>query len=218
MIAGPKVLEHLVDTVLYMEGERYGTARLLRVTKNRFGPTDEVGVFKMDESGISEVSNPSALFFEKRREDLPGSATVVILEGSRPLLVEIQALVAPSELKSPRRIGNGINYNRLSMINAILAKHLRLPLGKFDVYVNVSGGLKINEPAADLAIALSIYTSFKNKALPQNAVCLGELSLLGQIRRTTNMLKRVKEAKRLGFSKILSSKEYSTLKALICKI
>lgn len=213
-IAGPKILEHLVDTVFYLEGERFGSARLLRVVKNRFGPSDEVGVFKMAETGIEEVKNPSALFFDKKNKTLPGQAVVVVLEGVRPLAVEVQALVAYSELKNPRRVGNGINYNRLSMLVAILTKHLRLPLEKYDIYVNVSSGFKISEPAADLGIALAIYTSFKNKTLPKNAVAIGELSLLGEIRQVQNYDKRVKEAKKLGFEKILSYKDYPTLKAV----
>ena len=217
-IAGPKVLEHLVDTVLYMEGSRFEETRILRVTKNRFGPTDEVGVFSMHEDGLREVTNPSSSFIQQREHALAGQATVVVMEGTRPILVEIQALVAPSELKSPRRVGNGVSFNRLTMICAILSKHLRLPLERFDVYVNVSGGMTIAEPAADLGIAVSIVSSFKNKPLPDKAVAIGELSLLGEVQRVSRSERRIKEAKRLGYTTIYDSSRFPQITHLVKNI
>jgi len=214
-IAGPKVLEHMVDTVLYIEGERYGSARMLRATKNRFGPTDEVGVFQMTDKGMEEVTNPSALFLAQKAGKTPGSVVVATLEGTRPLLVEIQALVVSTQLAVPRRISQGVDYSRLQMIVAVLTKMLRLPLGGFDIYVNVTGGLKIEEPAADLGIALAIYSSFKNIALPPKTVCFGELGLLGEIREINQSEKRKKEARRLGFVNIISPQNYSSINQVI---
>lgn len=214
-IAGPKVLEHLVDTVIYLEGERFGAARLLRVAKNRFGATDEVGVFEMTDKGMVAVSNPSKLFLAKGVGKVPGSAVAATLEGTRPLLVEIQALVVPTQLAIPRRVGQGVDYNRLQMIVAVLTKILRLPLGGFDIYVNVTGGLKIEEPAADLGIALAIYSSFKNIPLPPKTVCFGELGLLGEVREVGQMEKRKKEARRLGFTNIISSERFSSINQVV---
>lgn len=203
-IAGPKVLEHMVDAVLYLEGERFANARILRTLKNRFGAIEEVGIFEMAEEGLKEVSNPSALFLQDRVKNVPGSAVTVILEGTRPMLVEIQALVVPTQLAMPRRVASGIDYNRLQLLVAILSKRLNLPLGGFDVFVNVSGGLKIAEPAADLAIAMAIFSSFKNKALDPKAAAFGEVGLLGEVRRVGSEERRIKEAKRLGFPHIFS--------------
>jgi DNA repair protein RadA/Sms len=217
VIAGPKVLEHLVDTVLYLEGEKFGTARLLRAIKNRFGPTDEVGVFQMTDKGMDPVSNPSALFLAQKGRT-PGSVVVATLEGTRPLLVEIQALVVSSQLALPRRVSQGIDYNRLQMIIAVLTKILRLPLGGFDIYVNVTGGLKIEEPAADLGVALAIYSSFKNLALPPKTACWGELGLLGEIREVGGSRQREKEARRLGFVNIFSPSKFSSISELVKKI
>lgn len=199
-IAGPKVLEHMVDTVLYLEGERFANARILRTLKNRFGAIEEVGIFDMSDQGLKEVSNPSALFLQDRVKNVPGSVVTVILEGTRPMLVEIQALTVASQLAMPRRVGNGVDYNRLQLLVAILQKRLSLPLGGFDIFVNVSGGLKISEPAADLAIALAILSSFKNKAMDPKSVVFGELGLLGETRRVVSEERRIKEARRLGFS------------------
>ena len=215
VIAGPKVLEHLVDTVLYLEGERFGTARLLRATKNRFGPTDEVGVFQMTDKGMEEVANPSALFLAQKAGKTPGSVVVATLEGTRPLLVEIQALVVSSQLAVPRRVSQGVDYNRLQMIVAVLTKILRLPLGGFDIYVNVTGGLKIEEPAADLGVALAIYSSFKNLALSPKTVCWGELGLLGEIREVGGTHQREKEARRLGFTNIVTPQNYSSISQIV---
>lgn len=203
-IAGPKVLEHMVDTVLYLEGERFANARILRTLKNRFGAIEEVGIFDMSDQGLKEVSNPSALFLQDRVKNVPGSVVTVILEGTRPMLVEIQALTVATQIAMPRRVGNGVDYNRLQLIIAILQKRLSLPLGGFDVFVNVSGGLKVAEPAVDLAIAMAIVSSFKNKSLDPKTVVFGELGLLGEVRRVIAEERRTKEAKRLGFSSSLS--------------
>ncbi len=211
-IAGPKVLEHMVDTVLYLEGERYADARILRTLKNRFGPIEEVGIFEMNEIGLKEIANPSEIFLQDRVKNVPGSVITVVMEGSRPLLVEIQALVVPSQLAIPRRVANGFDYNRLQLITAILSKRLSIPLGTSDVFVNVSGGLKLSEPAADLAVALAILSSFKNKAVDAKAVVFGELGLLGEVRRVGQEDRRVKESKRLGFTTIISPEHTKNLK------
>jgi DNA repair protein RadA/Sms len=209
-IAGPKVLEHIVDTVLYIEGERFQSLRLLRTTKNRFGPVDEVGVFSMEETGMKEVANPSELFLGQN-EKAPGSVITATLEGSRPLLIEIQALTVASQLPLPRRVGTGINTNRLQMLVAILQKHLRLPLGTFDIFVNAASGIKVFEPAADLGICLAIISSFKNKPLPPKTVAIGEVGLLGEIRNVIGLERRIKEAKKLGFTNIISPKDFPNL-------
>ena len=212
MIAGPKVLEHMVDTVLYLEGERFANARILRTLKNRFGAVEEVGIFEMAENGLKEVTNPSALFLQDRVKNVPGSVVTVIVEGSRPLLVEIQALVVPSQLAIPRRVVNGIDYGRLQLLVAILQKRLNIPLGTFDVFVNVSGGLKIEEPAADLAVVMAILSSFKNKPLDPATAVFGEVGLLGEVRRVAGEERRIKEAKRLGFTTVLSPQTTRNLK------
>lgn len=211
-IAGPKVLEHMVDTVLYLEGERYADARILRTLKNRFGPIEEVGIFEMKEIGLKEIANPSEIFLQDRVKNVPGSVVTVVMEGSRPLLVEIQALVVSSQLAIPRRVANGFDYNRLQLITAILSKRLNIPLGTSDVFVNVSGGLKLTEPAADLAVALAILSSFKNKAVDAKAVVFGELGLLGEVRRVGQEERRIKESKRLGFTTIISPEKTKNLK------
>lgn len=203
-IAGPKVLEHMVDTVLFLEGERFVSARILRTLKNRFGAVEEVGIFDMQEKGLKEINNPSEIFLNDRVQNVPGSVVTVIMEGTRPLLVEIQALVVASQLQMPRRVVNGVDFNRLQLILAVLQKRLNMPLGTFDVFVNVSGGLKISEPAADLAIALALISSFKNKPMGVKIAVFGELGLLGEVRRTGSEERRIKEAKRLGFSQVLS--------------
>ena len=210
-IAGPKVLEHMVDTVLYLEGERFANARILRTLKNRFGAIEEVGIFEMAESGLNEISNPSALFLQDRVKNVPGSVVTVIMEGTRPMLVEIQGLVVPSQLAMPRRVGNGVNYNRLQLLIAILQKRLNLPLGTFDVFVNVSGGMKIEEPAADLAVAMAILSSFKNKPIDPKAAVFGEVGLLGEVRTSNAGERRSKEARRLGFTTIIAPPEVKNL-------
>ena len=213
-IAGPKVLEHMVDTVIYFEGERYGSARLLRATKNRFGATDEVGIFEMGDRGLEEVSNPSKLFLKERQKKIPGSVVVVAMEGTRPVLTEVQALVVPTQLAVPRRVGRGVDFNRLQLIVAVLSKQLRLPLGSHDVFVNIAGGLLISEPAADLAIALAIISSFKNLALDEKMAAFGELGLLGELRQVPAAEKRAKEARRLGFTSVISPAKYPSITQL----
>ncbi|MBI3384666.1 DNA repair protein RadA [Candidatus Gottesmanbacteria bacterium] len=215
-IAGPKVLEHLVDTVLYLEGERFQSLRILRSNKNRYGPVDEVGVFEMDDRGIKEVKNPSELFLNELRSknkeaSKTGSVTVCTMEGSRPILAEIQALVIPSKLTMPRRAVTGVDFNRLQLILAVLQKKLNLPLYACDVYLNVAGGLKISEPAADLACAIAIISSYKNKPLPSKTCAIGEIGLLGELRRVGNLEKRIKEADRLGYTNIISSNQFASI-------
>lgn len=213
-IAGPKILEHMVDVVCYFEGERYYQGRMLRTFKNRFGPTDEVGIFEMRENGLEEITNPSKLFLEGRVKNVPGSTICVTLEGTRPLLVEIQSLIVSTSLPMPRRVVNGIDYNRLQVILAILQKRLNLALGTMDVFVNVSGGLKLKEPATDLAVALSLISAFKNKPLPDDLVSFGELGLLGEIRRVNGEDQRIKEAERLGFKTIVSPAKFKSIHTL----
>jgi len=212
-IAGPKVLEHLVDTVLYLEGDKHHEFRILRSQKNRFGPVDEVGVFTMSGSGLIEVNNPSDVFLEERQKNVAGSCVAIVMEGTRPVLVEIQALVVPSQLAMPRRVASGIDQRRLQLLVAVLSKRLRLPLATDDVYVNVAGGLNLKEPAADLAVCLAIVSSFKNKAVGAKTAVFGEVGLLGEIRKVSWSEKRIKEAKKLGYSQIISpgtAKDLST--------
>lgn len=199
-IAGPKVVEHMVDTVLYFESEGGQSFRLLRTVKNRFGSSRELGVFEMDGEGLREVPNPSQLFLSERKEPVAGTAVSASLEGSRPLLVELQALVAPSGLSVPRRTSVGLDGNRISLLAAILEKHLKLDLAKQDLFFNVAGGLKLSEPACDLAAAAAIWSSDHEFALPAGWVFLGELGLTGEIRRVSQGEVRLEEAKKLGFS------------------
>ncbi len=198
-IAGPRVLEHMVDTVIYFEGDRGHHFRILRAVKNRFGPTDEIGVFEMRGAGLVEVANPSALFLEAREENVPGSVVFAGLEGTRPLLVEIQALAAPSSLATPRRAVVGWDSNRLSMVLAVLEARCGLSFAGRDVFLNIAGGLKINEPAADLAVAAALISSICNQPLAPNSVTFGEISLSGAIRPVSQTGLRLKEAAKLGF-------------------
>lgn len=200
-IAGPKVIEHMVDTVLYFEGERGAPFRILRAQKNRFGPTDEIGVFEMRDTGLSEVSNPSELFLSDRDEQGPGMAVFAGIEGTRPLLVEIQALVAPSPFGTPRRAVIGWDNSRLSMLLAVMEARCGIVLGKHDVYLNIAGGIKINEPAMDLAAAAALISAFSDKPLPKESLFFGEASLSGTIRRVNYMTQRLREGEKLGFSK-----------------
>jgi DNA repair protein RadA/Sms len=202
-IAGPKVLEHLVDTVLHFEGDAFANYRLLRAGKNRFGPSYELGIFEMTPQGLKEVTNPSVLFLSHRDSPAPGVATIVACEASRPLLVEIQALVSPTTYGTPRRVATGIDYNRLVQILAVLEKHLGVPLAKFDVYVASAGGLGVSEPAADLGIALAVMASFRNCLVKPQTVLIGELGLSGQIRPVQQLETRLKEAVKLGFSRAI---------------
>lgn len=198
-IAGPRVVEHMVDGVLYFEGERGHQYRILRTVKNRFGPTDEIGVFEMSDQGLRQVSNPSELFLGERNEKAPGAAVFAGMEGTRPILVEIQALVAPSPLGTPRRAVVGWDSNRLSMILAVLEAHCGVRFGQHDVYLNVAGGYRISEPAADLAVAAALVSSLAGIALPTNYVFFGEVSLSGAIRAVSHSGQRLKEAEKLGF-------------------
>ncbi len=198
-IAGPRVLEHMVDTVLYFEGERGHQFRILRAVKNRFGGTDEIGVFEMTDRGLREVQNPSALFLSSRQEDVTGAAVFAGIEGSRPMLVEIQALVAPSPLGTPRRAVVGWDSARLATITAVLDARCGLGFSGQDVYLNVAGGLRITEPAADLAVAAALMSSISGVPVPGDVVVFGEISLSGEIRPVTQANNRLKEAEKLGF-------------------
>ncbi len=205
-IAGPKVLEHLVDTVLYFEGDRFASHRLLRSVKNRFGPTHEIGVFEMVDQGLQEVLNPSELFLGNREEVSPGSATIVACEGTRPIVVELQALVSPTSYSSPRRSTTGIEYNRLLQILAVLEKRVGIPLSKLDAYVASSGGLSVSEPAADLGVAVAVVASFRDRLVDPRLVLIGEVGLGGQVRPVSQMELRLKEAAKLGFKQAIIPK------------
>ena len=205
-IAGPKVLEHLVDTVLYFEGDRFASHRLLRSVKNRFGATHELGVFEMVDKGLEEVLNPSELFMSSQEENVPGVATIVACEGTRPLVVELQSLVSPTSYSSPRRSTTGIEYNRLLQILAVLEKRVGIPLSKLDAYVASSGGLNVGEPAADLGIAVAVAASFRDRIIDPELVLIGEVGLGGQIRPVSQMELRLKEAAKLGFKRALVPK------------
>lgn len=198
-IAGPRVLEHMVDTVLYFEGDRSHHFRILRAVKNRFGPTDEIGVFEMAGEGLVEVENPSALFLSQRSQDTSGSAVMAALEGTRPLLVEVQALVATSSLGSPRRAVIGWDPNRLAMIVAVLETRCGLQLSGNDIFLNIAGGIRISEPAADMAVAAALISALTNRALPPEIVLFGEIGLAGEIRQVAQPEQRLKEAAKLGF-------------------
>ncbi|AFV10628.1 DNA repair protein RadA [Thermacetogenium phaeum DSM 12270] len=202
-LAGPRVLEHMVDVVLSFEGERHQNLRLLRAVKNRFGATDEVAVFAMGEGGLEEVENPSAIFLAGRSGGVPGSVVVAALEGTRPILVEIQALVCPAAYGSPRRAATGVDYNRVVLIAAVLEKRVGLALAGQDIYVGVVGGLRIGEPAADLGIALALASSYRNAAVDREMVVAGEIGLTGEVRAVGYMDQRLKEAARLGFRRVL---------------
>ncbi len=202
-IAGPHTLEHIVDVVLYLEGERFSAYRLLRGAKNRFGSTNEVGIFEMSDQGLVEIANPSQVFLSQRSEGAIGSVIVPTLEGTRPLLVEIQALTSPTSFGLPRRNANGVDYNRLLMITAVLTKRARLPLGNQDIIANVVGGIRVNEPAADLGIALAIASSSRNARVNPDLVAIGEIGLSGELRAVSQLEKRLAEAAKLGFKSCL---------------
>jgi DNA repair protein RadA/Sms len=200
-IAGPRMLEHIVDVVLYLEGERFHQYRILRGVKNRYGSTDEVGIFEMTATGLHEISNPSQVFLAERSANTPGSAVAVTLEGTRPILVEIQGLTSNTANPQPRRTVNGYDLNRLQMLLAVLGKRVGLPLFNQDVYVNIVGGLRIGEPAADLAVATAIASSFRNQRVASDMVLMGEIGLSGEMRSVTQIERRLGEAAKLGFSK-----------------
>ena len=211
-IAGPRVLEHIVDAVLYLEGDRFHTYRLLRGVKNRFGSTHEVGVFEMTEQGMVEVANPSEAFLAERLPNTSGSSIAVTMEGTRPLLVEIQALASTTSFGQPRRTANGVDFNRLLLLVAVLSKRVGLRLFDQDVFVNVVGGLRISEPAADLALALAIASSFQNRPLPADLAAVGEVGLSGEIRTVGHLSRRLNEAAKLGFSRCIVPATHRTLR------
>lgn len=201
-IAGPRMLEHMVDTVLYFEGDKHHTFRILRAVKNRFGSTNEIGIFEMQTNGLVEVMNPSQVFLEERLEGATGSSIVVAMEGSRPILVEIQALVTPTMFGNAKRTTTGLDFNRVSLIMAVLEKRAGLLLQNQDAYLKAAGGVKINEPAIDLALAISIASSYKEKGTSSSECFIGEIGLTGEIRRVNSIEQRVREAQKLGFTKV----------------
>jgi DNA repair protein RadA/Sms len=212
-IAGPKVLEHIVDTVLYLEGDQHHLYRLLRSIKNRFGATSEVGVFEMHEAGMTQVMNPSEAFLAERLPNAPGSSIAVTMEGTRPLLVEVQALCSTSAFGLPRRTANGVDVNRLLLIVAVLSKRMGLKLGDQDVFANVIGGLHVSEPAADLAVAASIASSMRERPVGADLVLIGEIGLSGELRAVGQMEGRLREAAKLGFRRCILPKTYRKLKS-----
>ncbi|MGR3175193.1 MAG: DNA repair protein RadA [Candidatus Scalindua sp.] len=218
VIAGPKVLEHMVDTVLYFEGEKFMSFRILRAVKNRFGPTNEIGIFEMCNNGLREVKDPSEIFLSRTQNLISGSSIISCIEGTRALLVEVQALVTRSNFGTPERKVSGADYNRVAMIIAVLEKRTGLLLGGNDIFVNVVGGVKIDEPAADLGIAIAIASSFKDVAIPGDTIIIGELGLGGEIRGANQFDSRLKEAERLGFKNAIvpkdNSKDTSGIKSL----
>ncbi|HSX08573.1 MAG TPA: DNA repair protein RadA [Candidatus Saccharimonadales bacterium] len=217
MVAGPMVLSHMVDTVLFLEGEKFAKTRILRSLKNRFGPVDEVGIFLMEEHGMQEATNPEELFLTQGREQVPGSVLVSTLEGSRAFLVELQALAVTTRLPMPRRVVSGVDSRRVELLLAVLQKHCHLPLDTMDVFVNVAGGMKLADPGIDLGICLAVYSSFKNIALSQ-AVGIAEVGLLGELRVVNGLEKRIKEAEKLGFKNIIAPKKYKSLREVLTMI
>ncbi len=208
-IAGPKVLEHMVDCVLYFEGERALNCRILRAAKNRFGSTNEIGMFEMRDSGLSEVENPSTMLLMGRPENTPGTCVTCVMEGTRPILAEVQALVTPSSFNVPRRNSTGVDYNRAMMLLAVLEKRGGMRVGGCDAYINVIGGLELNEPSADLAVILAIASSYRDKPIFDDAVAFGEVGLTGELRPVSGTRQRVAELKRLGFKKCILPKRSS---------
>lgn len=203
VIAGPRILEHMVDTVLYFEGDGRELYRIVRAVKNRFGSTNEVGIFEMSETGLKEVDDPSSFFIKSRTEADQSSVILATLEGTRPLLVEVQALVTPSYLAMPRRLSSGLEFNRFSLVTAVLERRANVNLSRQDIYVNVGGGIKVVEPAADLAVALAIYSAYKDLQLPADLATFGEVSLSGEVRAVSRSEARLKEIAKLGFKKVI---------------
>ena len=202
-IAGPRVLEHMVDTVLYLEGERYNTYRILRAVKNRFGSTNEIGMFEMKQEGMCEVLNPSDILITEREDNPSGSCVVASMEGTRPILVEMQALTSQSVFGIPKRTANGFDYNRLAVLIAVIEKRAGLPIGGQDVYLNIAGGMKLNEPAVDLGIIVTVASAYKNIPIPKDTVVMGEVGLTGEVRRINLIEKRLKEVEKLGFKRCI---------------
>lgn len=210
MVAGPMVLSHMVDTVLFLEGEKFAKTRILRSLKNRFGPVDEVGIFLMEEEGMLEVTNPEQLFLSDNREHAPGSVLVATLEGTRAFLVELQALVVYSKFPMPRRVVSGLDARRVELLLAVLQKHARLPVETMDVFVNVAGGLKLADPGVDLGICLAVFSSLKNVSIP-GTVGIAEVGLLGELRAVAGLDKRSREAEKLGYKTIITAKTHKTI-------
>jgi DNA repair protein RadA/Sms len=213
-VAGPMLLSHMVDCVLYLEGEALTGTKILRTFKNRFGDTTEVGIFVMEESGLAEISEASNFFIDSKKDPTPGSCLTVVMEGSRPLICEIQALVVPSNLNFPRRVANGISEKRLELLLAVIQKHLKVPTDRMDIFVNVVGGLKITENASDLAVVMAVLSSFKNKPL-KSTVAVAEIGLLSELKKVINEASRIKEAKKLGFKNIISSGNFKYLNDIL---
>lgn len=205
-IAGPRLLEHMVDTVLYFEGDTHHSYRILRAVKNRFGSTNEMGIFEMRQAGLKEVLNPSEMFLEERTKNVAGSTIVATMEGTRPLLVEVQALVTPTSFHNPRRTSTGIDQNRLSLLMAVLEKKQGLLLQQQDAYIKVAGGVKLDEPAVDLSVVISIASSFSDKATRGDDCYIGEVGLTGEVRRVARIEQRVQEAAKLGFKRVIIPK------------
>lgn len=206
VIAGPKVIEHMVDTVLQIEGERHYAYRILRAMKNRFGSTNEIGVFEMRESGMEEVTNPSEVFLSERTLGTSGSTVVASVEGSRPILIEVQALVTPTSYGVPQRNTTGVDYRRLGLLIAVLEKRLGMKLGQYDVFVNIAGGVRVEEPAVDLGIAVSILSSMRDVPVDSQSIAIGEVGLSGEVRAVSQIEKRVQEAQKLGFKRVVLPK------------
>lgn len=202
-IAGPKVMEHIVDCVLYFEGQRNFSYRILRSVKNRFGSTNEIGVFEMADSGLLEVENPSMMLLSGRPTDVSGCCVACVMEGSRPIMAEVQALVSKSGFSAPRRTCTGFDYNRMAIIIAVLEKRLGFFFGGLDVYINIVGGLKLDEPAADLSIALALYSSLTDKIVSDKTIAFGEIGLGGELRNISHVEQRLSEAQRMGFEKCI---------------
>lgn len=210
MVAGPMVLSHMVDTVLFLEGEKFAKTRILRGLKNRFGPIDEIGIFVMDENGMQEVANPETLFLTQKGEDVPGTVLVATLEGTRAFLVELQALAVYSKLPMPRRVVSGVDPRRVELLLAVLQKHARLPVDSMDIFVNVAGGMKLSDPGIDLGICLAILSSVKN--IPVNkTVGIAEVGLLGELRDVQGVDKRIREARKLGFKRIITAASHRSI-------
>lgn len=214
MVAGPMVLSHMVDTVLFLEGEKFAKTRILRSLKNRFGPVDEVGIFLMEEDGMVEATNPEQLFLDGSRQDVPGSVLVATLEGSRAFLVELQALAVSSKLPMPRRVVSGTDQRRVELLLAVLQKHCRLPVDSMDVFVNVAGGLKLSDPGIDLGICLAVYSSLQNIPMTRT-VGIAEVGLLGELRTVSGLEKRVREAEKLGYKNVITARTHKSLKEVM---
>lgn len=217
MVAGPMVLSHMVDTVLFLEGERFTKTRILRSLKNRFGPIDEVGIFLMEEQGLIDAVNPEQLFLSDKKEQSPGSVVVATLEGTRIFLVEIQALAVYSKLVMPRRVVSGIDRGRVELLLAVLQKHVGLPVDTMDIFVNAAGGMKLEDPAVDLGICLAVYSSLKNQPM-NGCVGIAEVGLLGELRAVSGLDKRIREAEKLGYKNIITAQKYRTIKEVINKL